>query len=63
MNISKERREGIEYHVEAGDYFGTMATILYLIRQNERDGEIVEVLDRLTGDLLYLQEEYRIDKK
>lgn len=62
MHISKEHREGIEYHTEVNDYFGTLATVLSLIKQDENNGEIAQCLDRLIGDLLYLQERYRIIK-
>jgi len=62
MYISKERREGIEYHAEVNDYFGTLATLLDLIKQDEGSAEVIQRLDRLIGDLLYLQEKYHITK-
>ena len=63
MYISKERREGIEYHAEVDDYFETLATVLTLIKRDEGSDEIIQCLDWLIGDLLYLQERYRIVKK
>ena len=57
-------KNGIESHVEAGDYFGTLATILDLLRQKmdkrgyvSKDGKILE---ELRDDLLYLQSHHSI---
>ena len=32
MKISKERQQGLEFHIKTNDYFGTLATVLDLSR-------------------------------
>ncbi len=51
--------ERIEFHIASHDYFGTLATILDLLRQDmkargysEKDAQLLE---RLTDELLYVQ--------
>ncbi len=53
----------LKFHIEANDYFGTLATVLDLLAQDRR-GRIrhAEMLRRLRDDLLYLQRGYRIEK-
>jgi hypothetical protein len=55
------------FHVEADDYFGTLATVLDLLRQEiERRGareKHAEVLGRVAQDLVYLQRNFRIERK
>ena len=55
----------IKFHVEANDYFGTLATVLDLLGQDLRKhGRIrhAETLLRMRNDLMYLQGGYRIEK-
>ncbi|MGC1685751.1 MAG: hypothetical protein WA734_09045 [Candidatus Acidiferrales bacterium] len=56
--------EGIEFHIEANDYFGTLATTLDLLRQaiEERgyQPEDADLLRRITADLLSLQANHTI---
>jgi hypothetical protein len=66
-NISKVRQRGLEFHIEINDYFGTLATVIDLVRQDlgirryaERNEE---VLIRMRDDLMYLQAHYGIEKK
>jgi len=67
MRISKQRRRGLEFHIEINDYFGTLATVLDLSRQTlgntAREREIAGYLEKSVDDLVYLQENYRITKK
>jgi len=60
-------KKSVESHIKAGDYFGTLATILDLLRQDaEREGwkrRHGTVLGRLRGDLVRLQRGYEIKKK
>jgi hypothetical protein len=56
--------QSIEFHIAANDYFGTLATILDLLRQEievrgcrAEDGEL---LHTLTDELLYLQANHTI---
>ena len=61
----KETR--LEFHIGADDYFGTLATVLDLLRQEmERRGtrrRHAQVLMRMTEDLVYLQRNFRIERK
>jgi hypothetical protein len=57
----KKRIKALKFHIEQGDYFGTLATILDLLRQGIVDKQAEkEVLKNLTNDLLYLQKHCRI---
>ncbi len=57
-------RKSIEFHIKSQDYFGNLATILSLMEQtannNIKNGKI---LGKIIKDLLYLQENYKINKK
>ena len=69
------RTKTIKGHVKAGDYFGTLATVLDLTRQtiatieqsikdieriNKKNSKRLEIL---RDDLMFLQKNYRISKK
>lgn len=61
-------KESLEFHIKSGDYFGTLATALSLVRQNIlNDREIkkayIKILENLEKDLVYLQKEYKIARK
>ena len=57
-------KQSLKFHIKSDDYFGTLATVLSLIRQTpENNKEHVRTLDNLEKDLLYLQDEYRIVRK
>ena len=60
----KKRIKAIESHVRVDDYFGTLATLLYLLKQDiiEKD-EGNQLLEDLAGDLLYLQENFKIVRR
>ena len=50
--------ESIQFHIRSNDYFGTLATVLDLLRQDAQDGYTERhdaTLQRLRDDLLYLQ--------
>jgi len=55
----------LEFHVEVGDYFGTLATLLDLLRQGivKNEKKEKEILTALVGDLLYLQDHFDIVRK
>jgi len=59
--------KGLEFHIEQDDYFGTLATILSLIRQTIEKDDFKEInIKNLQGaeeNLLYLQNNYKIVKK
>ncbi|MFA5184450.1 MAG: hypothetical protein WC456_02875 [Patescibacteria group bacterium] len=60
---------GVRFHVQSDDYFGTIATILRLLRQKiKKDGcadaaVFKKTLNNLESDLLFLQTNYYIQPK
>lgn len=59
---------GTKFHIKSGDYFGTIATILSLLKQkinNNGAGSAVinKTLKNLEKDLLFLQKNYQIKPK
>ena len=65
--IPPVRRKSIENHLKGDqDYFGTLAAILDLMRQDigrNAGQKNSELLERLRDDLMYLQDSYRITPK
>jgi len=61
------KRNSVEFHIESDDYFGTLATVLDLLRQDGRKNGYTEhhneLLEALTHELMYLQASYRIIRK
>jgi len=60
--------ESVKFHVQNDDYFGTVATLLSLIRQeiykNHQPSEKVKTtIDNLEKDFLWLQNNYQIKQK
>lgn len=59
----------VKFHVKSNDYFGTIATILNLLKQQikKNDGQRASVLKKtlknLEKDLLFLQKNYQISPK
>lgn len=54
----------VDFHVESQDYFGTLATVLSLVRQRSETLEVNDaVLTNSEHDLLYLQENFLIVSK
>lgn len=55
------------FHIKSNDYFGTLATVLSLIRQNVENGESnklnIKILKRVEEDLIFLQDNYKIINK
>lgn len=64
-----ESKSSVKFHVDNDDYFGTIATVLNLIKQEiKRDGlenvsSINKTLKNLEKDLLFLQNNYQINPK
>ena len=63
-------KKQLEKHIEQDNYFGTLATVLNMARQTlEKDMRRpkknwhIKLLQSLEEDLMYLQENYKIDKK
>lgn len=59
------RKKNINFHIKSGDYFGTLATVIDLIRQEKEkiEGKENKILKDLKEDLFYLQKNYKIIKK
>jgi hypothetical protein len=64
-----EDEASVKFHVASDDYFGTIATILSLLKQQikKNDGPRTAVLKKtlrnLEKDLLFLQKNYQIKPK
>lgn len=60
-------KKSLKFHIESQDYFGTLATILSLIRQtiNVEDfsNTNLKILKKIEVDLNILQKNYKIIKK
>jgi hypothetical protein len=60
-------RKSLEFHIKSGDYFGTLATVIDLIKQqifkdNSRDKN-KKIIEDKVAELIYLQNNYDIVKK
>jgi hypothetical protein len=54
----------VDFHVESQDYFGSLATVLCLIRQAEDEESVnAAILEGIEKDLLYLQQNFLIVRK
>ena len=67
--MDTKRIKGLEFHVESQDYFGTLATVLKLhlehLQRNDCTAVVVleSAVEGIINDLMYLQENYKIEKK
>ncbi len=62
--MTKKRIKGLEFHIQENDYFGTLATVLDLLRQDANLPEIhARTLIRMRDDLVYLQAHYLVIPK
>ena len=52
-----ERIKSLKFHCKHNDYFGTLATILDLFRQEQNNK-----FEKLRDDLMWLQNNYKIKK-
>lgn len=50
--------KNVDFHVLSQDYFGTLATVLSLCRQTGQ-----EIPESVIDDLMYLQRNYKIERK
>lgn len=50
--------DGLKFHIKSQDYFGTLATVLSLCRQTGQ-----EIPEGVIEDLMYLQQNYKIENK
>lgn len=57
-------KKSVEFHIKSNDYFGTIATVLSLIKQTpEYINKHIQSLNKLEKDLVFLQNNYKIVKK
>jgi len=57
-------QKSVKFHIKLNDYFGTVATIVSLVRQlPENIKQNAKALNRLEEDLMILQDNYKIVKK
>ena len=62
--MTKQRIKGLEFHIKTNDYFGTLATVLDLLRQDAELSEIdARTLIHMKDDLVYLQAHYLVIPK
>ena len=63
----KNRIKNLKFHANQNDYFGTLATILDLFRQDILEKKFVydkkNILRKIIKDLIYFQNNYKIVKK
>ncbi|MCK5062161.1 hypothetical protein KAR28_06485 [Candidatus Parcubacteria bacterium] len=53
------RIKRLKFHIKNNDYFGTLATVLDLVRQSKNN----KALKNIKDDLIHLQDNYCINKK
>lgn len=56
--MDNKRIENLNFHVKHNDYFGTLATVLDLLRQDQN-----KKLENLRDDLMYLQANCKINRR
>lgn len=56
-------KKSLKFHIQSSDYFGTLATILNLLHQEEFIGDTDKILKEKVKELMYLQKYYKIIKK
>ncbi|MDD4031480.1 MAG: hypothetical protein PHE07_08640 [Bacteroidales bacterium] len=59
-------KESVEFHIKNDDYFGTLATVISLIRQNLESNGLSKnnkSLVDLENNLVFMQSNYKIIKK
>ncbi len=60
------RKKNLQFHIESDDYFGTLATVIDLVRQNLnpfKQKQEKSTLEVKVEELIYLQKNYKIVKK
>jgi hypothetical protein len=56
-------QKSVKFHIKSDDYFGTLATVLSIIKQNpEHIKEHIKFINKIEKDLMFLQKKYRITK-
>lgn len=56
--------KSVDFHIKNNDYFGTLATVISLVRQSihlkKYQESNIKTLNNLEKDLVYLQKKYKI---
>jgi len=61
--------DSVRFHVQNDDYFGTIATIISLLKQEikncpaDKRGQMTKIFQNLEKDLMFLQTNYQIKPK
>lgn len=56
-------QKSVKFHIKSNDYFGTLATVLSIIKQTpEHIKEHIKSINKIEKDLMFLQKKYRITK-
>jgi len=66
FGITDMSKESLEFHIKSDDYFGTLATVLDLIKQQifgDKKNKLKSAIESKVLELMYLQNNYRIVKK
>lgn len=73
--MDTDREKAIRFHLESKDYFASLATTLSLIQEASKSellainrslkevNHSMNALKRICDDLIFLQQEYKIEKK
>ncbi len=69
--MARPREQQVKFHIEAGDYFSTLATVLGLVQDafsgmsHVKDSHTLslQALNNLKNELLFLQKHYKIVEK
>ena len=59
-------KKNLQFHIKSDDYFGTLATVIDLVKQNLnpfKQKQEKKTLEDKVKELIYLQKNYRIVKK
>lgn len=65
LNKNNQNINSLKFHVDSQDYFGTLATIIDLMKQERimLEKRHQEMIKTLVEELTYLQKEYKIVKR
>lgn len=62
-DLDKNQERQLKSHLEAQDYFGTLATVVNLIKQQEGKRGQEDIYDEIIDELTFLQNNYKITTK
>jgi hypothetical protein len=63
-NLLVRDEESVNFHLEAGDYFGTLSAVMTFLQNSPNTADVErQVLAEMAADLWELQRKYKIIKK